>query len=92
MNRHIKAVITGMMGMREASAKSACHILASNITLLDMLQQMSAKPMSTNPTKSTGSPQWTNIMTSPSTKAAKPKTSAHNGHITFSPSVYTPCT
>lgn len=37
-----------------ASGKSACQIFASRITLLEMLQQISARPISTNPTKLIG--------------------------------------
>ena len=73
-----------MIGMRLASGKSACQIFASRITLLEMLQQISASPISTNPTKLIVSPQNTKIRTSPSTKASAPIVSTRLIHLRFS--------
>ena len=84
MNRQMSAVMTGMIGMRSASAKSACQTLASRITLLEMLQQMSASPNRTNPTKSVVSPQCAMSMISPKRKATHPMTSASAIHLPFS--------
>ena len=73
-----------MIGMRLASGKSACQIFASRITLLEMLQQISASPISTNPTKLIVSPQKTKISISPSTKASAPNVSTRLIHFRFS--------
>jgi len=61
-----------MIGMRLASGKSACQIFASRMTLLDMLQQISASPMSTKPTKLIASPRSVKMRISPSAKARPP--------------------
>ena len=73
-----------MIGMRLASGKSACQIFASRITLLEMLQHISASPISTNPTKLIVSPQKTKIRISPSTKASAPIVSTRLIHLRFS--------
>ena len=70
--------------MRLANGKSACQIFASRITLLEMLQQISARPISTNPTKLIVSPRSANIRISPSTKASDPIVSTSPIHLRFS--------
>ena len=84
MKRHVRAVKMGMTGIRLANGKSACQILANRMTLLDMLQQIKARPKSTKPTKLIGWPRNTISMITPSAKARKPMTSARLCHRDFS--------